>query len=52
MKKLFVLIALIAYVFGDACSDCTAECDKLTGFLNIFKKRQCQLDCLDTVCLP
>ena len=52
MKKLLILIGLIAYAFGDACSDCTKACDELTGFINLFKRRQCSLDCLNNVCIP
>ena len=47
MKKLFLLFALIAYVFSDPCKDCEENCKNLyQGFLNAGKRKECILDCI------
>ncbi len=51
MKKLFVFLALVAYVFSDACSKCQEDCkEKYSGFFDMGKKRECIYDCILEKC--
>ena len=51
MKKLFVFLALVAYVFSDACNKCQEDCQKkYSGALQTGKRRECIYDCLLAKC--
>ena len=46
MKKLFVLLALVAYAFSEDCEKCEANCRaKYQGILNRGKLIDCIADC-------
>ena len=51
MKKLFVLMALIAYAFGDKCSQCIKECDNKEGLIKFIRISKCKNDCIEGPCL-
>ena len=51
MKRLFVFLALIAYVFSDACEDCQENCkEKYKGLFKAGKRRSCIYDCILEKC--
>ena len=47
MKKLLVILFLLAYVFGDTCDECESKCkEKFTG----AKLESCLTDCIIHYC--
>ena len=51
MKKLFVFLALVAYVFSDTCSACQDDCkSKYKGLFKTGKRRSCIYDCILEKC--
>ena len=51
MKKLFLIAALIAYVFSDDCEKCQNACkNKYQGLLQAAKRRACIADCVFEAC--
>ena len=50
MKKLFVLVALIAYAFADKCDDCLKACEG-GGLIGLLKRNACKSDCILGPCL-
>ena len=46
MKKLLLIIALIAYAFSDACDTCDDNCKfRYLGLFEGGERRKCVIDC-------
>ena len=50
MKRLLILIALIAYVFGGECSECLDQCEIYVNILEWGKRAKCISNCYDGPC--
>ena len=50
MKKIFLLIALIAYVFGNECGDCLNKCKAKYSAVHFIKRIDCNNKCYDGPC--
>ena len=50
MKKIFILIALIAYVFSTECQDCLSNCEKTISAIHFVKRIDCNNRCYKGPC--
>ena len=50
MKKIFLLIALIAYAFGNECGECVNKCKEKYPLPHAIKRIKCNNNCYKGPC--